>query len=294
MSDSVQTFQELYEHVEDLLNDDSQTTLVKKLINNAYDQAIEAASFVSQGVQYTPTIANRWIYALGSDVKKPRTVRVVESDTNGTTDGVSANKLVDSTASFTADLIEKIVYNTTDDTTARVLAVDSATQLTLSADIFTSGEGYFISDGDTNIAGLVASEHLWEIYKSNRNETTSDKVQFYYINGTDVELYPTPSTSNQLLTITYEKEPTLLSADGDIPIMPRHQIVYLTYSALEFMFRKREEHNQANQYKALWNEALIDIQRFSTSKTTNMEFDLKHHTAVVTDTSKDKLITTSY
>ena len=66
--------------------------------------------------------------------------------TEGTTDGTTADKLVDSTASFETDgvAIGDPVYNTTDGTKAYVTAVDGEDQLTLSEDIFVSGEDYSI------------------------------------------------------------------------------------------------------------------------------------------------------
>ena len=82
-------------------------------------------------------------------------VAVIPSDTvdipnvggpsqSGTTDGTTANKLVDSTASFTSNLQGYILYNTTDNTAAKVTGVDSATELSLSADIMASGEVYVL------------------------------------------------------------------------------------------------------------------------------------------------------
>jgi len=67
---------------------------------------------------------------------------------SGTTDGVTANKLVDSTASFTSNLLGYIVYNTTDSTVATVTAVDDANTLSLSADIMVSGEAYTLYADD--------------------------------------------------------------------------------------------------------------------------------------------------
>lgn len=57
----------------------------------------------------------------------------------GTNTSVTADKLVDSGATFVTDgvAVDMIVLNTTDSTEAYVTAVDSETQLTLSADIFT-------------------------------------------------------------------------------------------------------------------------------------------------------------
>jgi len=62
----------------------------------------------------------------------------------GTADGTTANKLVDSTATFTADMVGRDVYNRTDDTHAIVTGFDSSTQLSVSSNIFASGEIYII------------------------------------------------------------------------------------------------------------------------------------------------------
>ena len=64
---------------------------------------------------------------------------------SGTTDGASANKLVDSSQNFTATVsVGLYVKNTTDDTFAIVTAVDSDTTLSLDSDIMSSSEDYQI------------------------------------------------------------------------------------------------------------------------------------------------------
>ena len=61
--------------------------------------------------------------------------------------GPTANKLIDSTATFTDSVKEgNIVYDTDGLEIATVDSVDSDTQLTLSADIFTGTENYTIYD----------------------------------------------------------------------------------------------------------------------------------------------------
>lgn len=75
---------------------------------------------------------------------------------SGTTDGTTANKLVDSTASFTSNLQGYIVYNTTDSTVATVTSVDDANTLTLSADIMATGESYTLYADDNNGCVLYA------------------------------------------------------------------------------------------------------------------------------------------
>jgi hypothetical protein len=88
-----------------------------------------------------------------------RALAVIPSDTinipnvagpsaSGTTDGTTANKLVDSTASFTSNLVGYIVYSGTQ--IAKVTAVDDAGTLSLSADIMISGESYTLYADDNN------------------------------------------------------------------------------------------------------------------------------------------------
>ena len=83
------------------------------------------------------------IKTVGSDtVPTPNfSEAVFDSKSTGTT----ANKLVDSGATFTTDVkVGDIVYNYTDGTSAFVSAIDSDTQLSLSIDIMTSNEEYKI------------------------------------------------------------------------------------------------------------------------------------------------------
>lgn len=66
---------------------------------------------------------------------------------SGTTDGTTTSKLVDSAQNFDVTVgVGMTVKNTTDTTYAVVTAVDSATTLSLSADIMVSGEAYQIGN----------------------------------------------------------------------------------------------------------------------------------------------------
>ena len=67
---------------------------------------------------------------------------------SGTTDGTTANKLVDSTQNFSSTVeVGMNVTNTTDATYAKVTAVDSNTTLTIDNDIMVSGETYQVGTG---------------------------------------------------------------------------------------------------------------------------------------------------
>lgn len=86
-----------------------------------------------------------------------RALRIVFSDTipipniatqtaDGSATATTVGKLVDSAKDFVTLGIKPgfIIYNTTDTTAALVTAVDSATTLSISADVFVSGETYKI------------------------------------------------------------------------------------------------------------------------------------------------------
>ena len=94
-----------------------------------------------------------------------RALKVIKSDTinvpniagpsfSGTTTGDAANKLVDSTASFTSNVLGYIVYSGTQ--IATVTAVDDANTLSLSADIMVSGEAYTLYADDNQGCVLYA------------------------------------------------------------------------------------------------------------------------------------------
>ncbi len=91
-----------------------------------------------------------------------RAIPVIKSDTvnipnpaglglEGVTDGSDTNKLVDSTATFTTNLLGAIVVNTTTNAIANVIGFESANVLLLDADIIpSSGDNYAIYNSDNN------------------------------------------------------------------------------------------------------------------------------------------------
>ena len=94
---------------------------------------------------------NRALAVVPSDtigVPDPRIFTVSSAATSTTT-----NKLVDTGGLFTTTNlvgVGDIVYNITDGTIATVTAIDSATILTLSANIMASGESYSIYRGEAD------------------------------------------------------------------------------------------------------------------------------------------------
>ena len=80
-----------------------------------------------------------------------RIVREIVYATNksGTATATTASHLVDATnAQFVAGDVGKTVYNATDETTAKITAYTSASDVTLDTDIMASGESYYIYDTD--------------------------------------------------------------------------------------------------------------------------------------------------
>jgi len=73
---------------------------------------------------------------------------VGDTVSSGTTDGITTNQLINSTATFVTDgvAVGDQVQNTTDSTYAIVSSINSETALTLNRDIFISGENYQIRD----------------------------------------------------------------------------------------------------------------------------------------------------
>ena len=105
-------------------------------------------------------------YLIKSDTKD----LVVEFDTSidtlvdsGTTDGTTANKLVDSTQNFVATItMGDIVHNTTDGTYAKVTAIDDNFTLSLDTDIMVSGEDYII---ETSAAVAILEDTAGRVLK---------------------------------------------------------------------------------------------------------------------------------
>jgi len=94
------------------------------------------------------------------------------TDTTGTTD-----KLTDSAASFTNNLVGYIVYNTTQEKVATVTAVDSPTVLSLSADTMATGDSYTLYADDN--AGCV-------LYVGNAGTADVFDVRVLTSSGSDI------------------------------------------------------------------------------------------------------------
>jgi len=98
-------------------------------------------TFVDRGTKYEVKVPFEHMkFERIIDINKSNTPKV-----SGTTTSTTANKLVDSTKTFTTTiLVGDVVNNTTDNTSAVVLSIDSNTTISLSIDIMQSGENYNI------------------------------------------------------------------------------------------------------------------------------------------------------
>ncbi|MBI1913042.1 MAG: hypothetical protein HYS21_13730 [Deltaproteobacteria bacterium] len=74
---------------------------------------------------------------------------------SGTATSTLANKLVDSSAGFTLSMLGKTIYNSTDDTWAKITSIDSATQAGLSANIMAVGETYTIVNAFSTVRSAL-------------------------------------------------------------------------------------------------------------------------------------------
>jgi len=96
----------------------------------------------------------------------------------GTTTTTTTDKLVDTSEDFSNVQVGDIVYNTTDNTSATVVAVDSDTILEVSADIFTSSEDYIIFLGGPNGSARINSAEGCLLYVGS-SEATMDIAKAY-------------------------------------------------------------------------------------------------------------------
>lgn len=357
------TFQSLYERVTNLISDSSTgtTTLVKSIINESYKKAFRAGSFDDTAEYIRFTTAGKDIYKIPNDIERMRDVQLIETELSGTTDGTTAGKLVDSTASFDTTLIDKRVGNTTDNTFTRITAKDSATILSVENDIFVSGEGYQVGNGIAYISTPIYDDDTWNLLKSPQVNSSSDALSNHRILGNDIQLYPTPATDNQMLVMSYSRRIKDMTADdystgtvtvnkgsatvagsgtsftsamigrfinlngywyeisgftsstsitllkpfqessltsvsftvGELPRLPEHFQEALTYEATAFAYRKREQLDMAREYESLWRNALREMTKYGGSNDESMEVHFHRTGAKFTDSSKNKLITST-
>lgn len=112
----------------------------------------------------------------------------IKQFSTGTTDSTTADKLEDSTADFITDgvVAGTIVYNTTDGTKATVTAVDDLNTLSVSSDIFVSGESYEVgSDAFPN--GATHVEFFDGFFLWNNPAKSGEFTKSKGYDGTDID-----------------------------------------------------------------------------------------------------------
>lgn len=112
----------------------------------------------------------------------------------GSGTSTTSNKLVDSNASFATSVVGQTVYNIKDKTSAMVTARDSATTLSISANIMASGEGYIVSGLTSSqidyelfdASGDTSSGLLGDIYEDAVSDVKFAFSQYKFINSKDL------------------------------------------------------------------------------------------------------------
>jgi hypothetical protein len=135
---------------------------------------------------------------------------------SSTTTATTASKLVDTNSNFTTLGVaagDKII-NTTDDTTAYVTAVDSATTLSISSDIMVSGDKYILTDSpyrvvNTRIRNKYRVLVLWTdkttaIKASEAIANTFSALRIGYAGGYFTSVKPSFTDGTLKYTVTYK------------------------------------------------------------------------------------------
>lgn len=147
-----------------------------------------------------------WGYSADGEFNEELNAKV-----NGTTTSTTTNKLVDSDKSFEG-LIEvgDRVRNLADGTEAKVTAIDSDTQLTVSKDIFTSGENYIIF-GSSNDGNYEPVQPKPLLFYGIQEVISSEAKSINWLSGVDdyIDRYYRPSNTNSSGTSTIFPEYTI-------------------------------------------------------------------------------------
>ena len=151
------------------------------------------------------------VFASGDAYTIVRGVLIVD----GTTDGTTTDKLVDSGETFTTRIVAgDKVRNTTDNTEAYVTAVDDANTLSLSADIMTTGEDYIISESPQRVINNRIREKyrvlvLWTdkttvVKAGEAIAETLNALRIGYANGYFTSVKPSFTDGTLKFTVTYK------------------------------------------------------------------------------------------
>ena len=141
-----------------------------------------------------------------------------ETVVGGTTTATTGDKLVDSSENFTTQgvRIGDRITNVTDTTYAVVTAVDSSTTLSVSADVFTSGEVYSIVRGVEIVTGTTDGTTTDKLVDSSETFTTRIVAGDQIRNTTD----------NTIAYVTAVDDANTLSLSSDIMVSGDDYIIY--------------------------------------------------------------------
>lgn len=148
----------------------------------------------------TKVQADRWIAVIPSDtINIPNPTDQYKSSTATAT---TSNKLVDSAGDFVNLKVKigDIIYNITDSTIATVTAVDSATTLSVSADIFANTEAYKIFRPPLN--GSAPNLQIGTGGSVPCVSVTDDVETFTFVNGQFVPMHVKRVNSTGLVDAT--------------------------------------------------------------------------------------------
>ena len=118
---------------------------------------------------------------------------------HGTNTSVSSGKLIDSSAHFQTDGVQAndYVQNVTDSTNTTVLSVDSQTQLTLNANIFTAVGKYYQIYSDLNTLNSTAYKIAASILANYKDPLRSIEVEVFEAAGVEIGQWVTLIDDNQ-------------------------------------------------------------------------------------------------
>jgi len=180
-----------------------ETVTLSRTINLSTPSKIDYIYYSGKGRQYGAYIdADSRNQGYNKDALIENPIFIIESILRselgtvytGSGTSTTSNKLVDSNASFATSVVGQTVYNTKDKTSAMVTARDSATTLSIDADIMASGEGYVIggltSDeidyASFDTAGNTTNGYLGDIYEDAVGDVKFAFSQYKFINSKDL------------------------------------------------------------------------------------------------------------
>ena len=177
-------------------------------INNVTDTTYATVTAIDSA---TTLSVSADVFTSGESYTITRGVLIVD----GTTDGTTTSKLVDSSETFTNRIaVGDSVRNTTDNTEAKVTAIDDANTLSLSADIMTTGEDYIISESPQRVINNRVREKyrvlaLWTdkttVVKAGEAIASSlNALRIGYANGYFTSVKPSFTDGNLKFTVTYK------------------------------------------------------------------------------------------